>query len=133
MPKMITPPAPSIKAAAWRLLHRWGGAELRGANGERWHIVRGPRSYVFGQRHADWHVFDGWRCIEWPLPAPGRPRDHKPPDWVRWRHEGGDGVFDLPARPTGLILEQYGQVLYINQMAPSTSPTWLIGEIVSGP
>ena len=114
----------------------WVDLELRDAKGERWHTVRGPRSYEFGQRHADWHVFDGWRYIPWPLPPLPRvshpregiaPTPPSIPDYARWRHEGGDGVLDLPARLTGLILEQYGQVLYINQMAPPTSPAWLLG------
>ena len=52
------------------------------------------------------------------------------PQWAHWRHQGGDGILDLPARLTGLILEQYGQVLYINQMAPPSSPTWLIGDLL---
>jgi len=52
------------------------------------------------------------------------------PDWARWRHEGGDGVLDLPARLTGFVLEQYGQVLYINPMVPPTSPTRLVGGML---
>jgi len=125
-------PAGTSQLGIWLLGNgaAWVDLELTDAKGERWHTIRRPRSYIFGMPYAGPCAFDGWRYVPWPLPVPGQAESQP---WAAWRHEKGDGVLDLPARLTGLVLEQAGKVVHINQLVPATSPTWRIGGVLGEP
>jgi len=120
----------------------WVDLELRDAKGERWTSVRGARGFCCGTPYGGWNAFDGWQYVRWPLPgASGRPAKDRAelaqarPPWAKWRHTGGDGRLDAPAKLSGIILEQYGKVVYISELVPADSPTWLLGDVlvVAGP
>jgi hypothetical protein len=66
------------------------------------------------------HAFEGWRFIEYPLAGYGSP----------WRSESGGGAMAFPLKLTGLIVEQYGQVVYMNQLRSPNEPAWRIGDIL---
>ena len=125
---------PSIPAGVTQLgiwIHgngaAWVDLEIRDAKGERWTTVRRPRGYAYGNPYPGFNAFDGWQYVAWPLPGARTP---DPPPWARWRREKGDGVLDYPVSLTGLILEQYGKVVNINELAPPDSPAWRIGDIL---
>ena len=105
----------------------WVDLELTDAKGERWTSVRRPRGYGFGMPYAGFHAFDGWCYVPWPLPGT---KGEKLPAWARWRSEKGNGVLDFPVRLTGLILEQYGKVVSINELVPANGPTWRVGDLL---
>jgi hypothetical protein len=130
-PKGAPPAIPAGTTQLGMWLHgngaAWVDIELRDAKGERWTTVRRPRGYSFGMPYAAPCAFDGWRYVPWPLPIRGQTRSQP---YAQWRREKGDGVLDFPVKLTGLILEQYGKVVYVNKLVPADSPTWRIGEIL---
>ena len=91
--------------------------ELRDSEGEIWHTVPSAGSYGFGMRYAEPCAFDGWRYLRFALPPRGRSGE-------------GNGQPDLPFTVSGILLEQYAKVLYINRLEAPPSPTWRIGEMV---
>jgi len=107
----------------------WIDLELTDAQGERWTTIRRPRSYCYGIAYGGPQSFDGWRYVPWPLPGTASSSDSSAP-WASWRSEKGNRVLDFPVRLTGVVLEQYGSVVYINELSPPVSPTWRIGEMV---
>jgi hypothetical protein len=108
----------------------WVAFELCDANGERWHTAPKAREYGFGMAYGGPHAFDGWRYARWPLPLTPAGTSRNAAQLAAWQHEAGDGRFDLPAKLTGIILQQYGKVVYINKLVAPPSPTWLLGDIL---
>jgi hypothetical protein len=106
----------------------WVALELQDANGERWHTATRAREYGFGMAYGGPHAFDGWRYVRWPLPLSPAGASVSAARLAAWQH--GDGKLDLPAKLTGIILEQYGKVVCINELVPANSPTWLLGDIL---
>jgi len=108
----------------------WVDLELTDAKGQRWTTVRRPRNYCYGPPYPGFNAFDGWNYVAWPLPGtPGASSDGRP-GWANWRSDKPDRVLDLPATLTGVIVEQFGKVLHINDLMPPSTPTWSVGEIL---
>jgi hypothetical protein len=119
----IAVPAATAKLGAW--VYGNGTAildlEVRDARGVAWHTIRGPRGYGFGMGYNfEPHAFEGWRYVEYPFEGWRRP----------WRNESGASKMEFPLKLTGLIVEQYGQVVYVNRLMPAYDKTWRIGDIV---
>lgn len=104
----------------------WIDLELRDSNGKRWTTVRTPPRYDFGVQYRGPHAFDGWRYVRYPL---AQPQERKA--WPNhFRCTDGKAQLALPAKITGVILQQYAKVLCINALVPPIPDTWKIGSLM---
>jgi len=103
----------------------WVDLEIEDAKGDRWTTVRLPPRYDFGVQYRGPHAFDGWRYVTYPLTRPDERK--RWPNYFRsgYRTRG----LELPAKLTGVILQQYAKVLYVNTLVPPSPETWKIGEL----
>jgi len=122
-------PAGSLQLGLWLCGNgaAWVDIELTDAKGERWTTVPRRRHYCYGIPYGGPHAFDGWQYVQWPLPGI---ESAGPPPWARWRSTMGDGKLDFPVRLTGLVLEQFGKVVNINELVAPDSPTWRVGDVL---
>ena len=99
--------------------------ELLDAKGQRWTTVQHRPAYSFGVSYRGRQAFEGWKYVTFALPAPGVP--HSP-----WHGIGKAGAtIALPAKITGLVVEQFGQTIYVNRLADPITPQWRVGDIVA--
>jgi hypothetical protein len=91
--------------------------ELADAEKERWHSLHGRANYTFGMPYAGPWAFDGWRYLRFVLPP-------------RYREGEGNRRPDKPFNLTGVVIQQYAKVLYVNHLEAPPTPTWRIGEIM---
>ena len=61
--------------------------------------------------------FDGWRYMEFPLPANSPGDDYREKDSVWWG-SSGEGVVDLPLRLSKIIIEMQTHQIYVNDVLP---------------
>ncbi len=108
----------------------WVDLELTDAKGERWTTIPRRRHYCYGIAYCGPHAFDGWQYIAWPLPGQKLPNS---PPWAKWQSTKGDGKLDFPLKLTGLVLEQFGKVVNINELAPPDTPAWAIADLLAEP
>jgi len=103
----------------------WVDLEMQDARGKLWTTVRLPPRYDFGMQYRGPHAFDGWRYVTYPLTRPDETK--------RWPSHFRSGFrtsgIELPAKLTGIILQQYAQVLCVNTLVPPSPETWKIGEL----
>jgi len=105
----------------------WVDLEIKDAKGVRWTTVRLPLRYDFGMQYRGPHAFDGWRYVTYSLT---RPEQRAP--WPNHFRSGyrTNGV-ELPAKLTGVILQQYAAVLHVNALVPPSQGTWKIAEVTA--
>jgi hypothetical protein len=95
--------------------------EVQDAKGQTWTTLKGATGYSFGMAfQEETHQFEGWRYIEYPLLGARK----------RWRNPQEAGEMALPVKLTGLVLGQYGKVVYLNELRPPIEPAWRIGDVV---
>jgi len=61
--------------------------------------------------------FDGWRYMEFPLPATSPGDNFKEKDHLWW-NPGADGIVDLPLKLTRIIVEMQTHQIYVNEVLP---------------
>ena len=104
----------------------WIDLELEDANGARWTTVRTPARYDFGMQYRGPHAFDGWRYVTYPFEPPEQRQS-----WPNHFHcDDRRARLALPARLTGIIVQQYAKVLHINALVPPSTDTWALGELL---
>jgi len=112
----------------------WGRVvyELKDAKGETWTSIGTKDDWncddTFTWSYAN---FEGWRYLRFPLPG------HRPYDLAReleftwWKHEGGDGVVDLPLSLTRIIVETRNSVHHLGEMKVVTDRTYRLAGLTA--
>lgn len=130
---MLRPKEPIAIPAGTRQLGLWvrgnGAAsidlEVQDAQGRRWTTIQARPSYDFGMAYRGDYAFDGWRYVTFPLAAEDVPRRGG------WRSGNLTRGLTLPAKITGIVVQQYAQVVYINTLAPPAPATWALGDLMA--
>ena len=122
-PKKPLPlPAATTNLGAWV----WGNGvakvdfEITDASGRRWHTIPPKSSYGIGLGYREKNAFDGWRFLSFQFPK-------------RWRvlEAEGHGEPNPPVSITGVVLEQYEKVPYLDQLVAPPVNSWKLGQIVA--
>jgi len=98
--------------------------ELEDAAGLRWTTILPRPRLSFGMDYRGPQAFDGWRYISFPLVNNG-PRG---PSSLPWRTKGAQGSPALPAKLTGVVLQQYAKVIYLSTLTSPSPKSWLLGD-----
>lgn len=74
--------------------------------------------------------FDGWRYLEFPLPASSPGDDYREKDSVWWG-SSSDGVVDLPLKLTKIIVEMPTHQIYVDEMLAVENKTIELDDLVA--
>jgi len=119
--KPIPIPGKARAVGVWaRGRSNWGRIiyEIEDARGEVWQSIGAKEQWNCDDVHSwSYFNFDGWRYLEFPLPA------HQPGDAYRerdtvWWNYSAEGVVDLPVRLTRIIVEMRTHHIYVNECVP---------------
>jgi len=106
----------------------WGRIlyEVVDANGEVYVNTWDLRSWSYVN-------FDGWRYVEFPLPAnsPGDDFREKDSNWWRGHSAGREGVVALPLKLTRLIFEMPTHQIYVDEALPCESLTIELDDLMA--
>jgi len=109
----------------------WGRIlyEVVDANGEVYVNTRDPRSWSYVN-------FDGWRYVEFPLPANSPGDDFREKDSIWWIHtaeavDTADGVVDLPLKLSKIIFEMPTHQIYVDETLPCESLTIELDDLMA--
>ncbi|MCM8825045.1 MAG: hypothetical protein NC937_02685 [Candidatus Omnitrophica bacterium] len=92
--------------------------ELLDAKGQKMTGVPNAPTYQPGTPYDARHAFDGWQYFTFDLPQTGARSN--------WKGSRGKAPFKL----SGLILQQYGKVVSLDQLKDPVSRDWKIGDII---
>lgn len=92
--------------------------EVVDAKGEAW-LSCGERNAWNSDDIHSWSYFnhDGWRYMEFPLPASAPGDNYREKSCYSWGGDG-DGIVDLPLKLTRLIVEMRTDMIYVNELLP---------------
>lgn len=74
--------------------------------------------------------FDGWRYMEFPLPANSPGDDYREKDSVWWNHSA-EGIVDLPLKLNKVIVEIQTHQIYVDEMLPVKSLTVELDDLMA--
>lgn len=97
----------------------WGriACELEDAKGEIWLSTGTKDDWNCDDTHCwSYFNFDGWRFVEFPLPATQPADNYREKDTVWWGSYGGDGVVDLPLKLRRVMIEHRTHHVYVDQL-----------------
>lgn len=92
--------------------------EVVDAKGETW-LSCGERNAWNSDDIHSWSYFnhDGWRYMEFPLPASAPGDNYREKSCYSWGGDG-DGIVDLPLKLTRVIVEMRTDMIYVNELLP---------------
>jgi len=110
----------------------WGRVvyEIVDAKGEVFQSVGSKDQWNCDDTHS-WSNFnyDGWRYLEFPLPANSPGDDYRAQDSVWWNHSA-DGIVDLPVSLSKLIFEMPTHQIYVDETLPVDEKTIEIDDLM---
>ncbi|NQU12114.1 hypothetical protein HQ590_15065, partial [bacterium] len=103
---------------------------LRDARGERWLSVGSKEDWNSDDIHG-WSAFafDGWRYLQFQLPASAPYDNFRERGTSWWGSYGGDRVVDLPLRLEKIIVERRSSVIYGADLVPARPDDVLLGDL----
>lgn len=112
----------------------WGRVVYRvsDAQGEMWTSIGAKDDWncddTFTRTYAK---HEGWRYVRFPLPG-NQPWDQsRELETTWWKHEGGDGIVQLPLKVEMIILETRNAVPYLGEMSVVPDRTFTIAGLVA--
>jgi hypothetical protein len=74
--------------------------------------------------------FDGWRYMEFPLPANSPGDNYREQDSVWWNHSA-EGIVDLPVSLSRMVFEMSTHQIYVDEMVPVENKTIEIDDLTA--
>lgn len=112
----------------------WGRVvyQVSDAKGELWTSIGAKDDWncddTFTRTYAK---HEGWRYVRFPLPG-NQPWDQaRELETTWWKHEGGDGIVQLPLKIEKIILETRNTALYLGEMTVVPDRSFVIGGLVA--
>jgi hypothetical protein len=137
---VFSPPRPILIPGKARGLGVWGHGhsgwqrlvyEVVDAKGEVFQSVGTKDDWNCDDVHSwSYFNFDGWRFMEFPLPANSPGDDYREKDSVWWNHSA-EGIADLPLSLSKVIVEMQTHQIYVDEAFPVENLTVGLDDLVA--